>query len=91
MSKPIQIGRRLQKRWPDLPETQQERVEEIIRALPDLIKNPHAHSGFGFRRIRGRAYYEARIDLRWRLVMRIDEQAITLIDVLNHDQVRRLG
>jgi hypothetical protein len=55
------------------------------------MKNPHRHSGFGFRKLRGSSFHEARLDLRWRLVMRIDSSEIILFDVLNHDEVRRLG
>lgn len=64
---------------------------DIILALPDLLKNPHRHSGYGFRKLRGRNFYEARVDLRWRLIMRIDNREIILFDVLSHDQIKRLG
>ena len=71
--------------------TQKMRILDIIIELPDLLKNPHQHSGFGLRRLQGSAFYEARIDLRWRLVMKIDSREIVIFDVLNHDQVRRLN
>ena len=63
---------------------------EIIIALPELMGHPHAHSGFGFRRLHGSAFHEARLDLRWRLIMRITDEDIILFDVMNHDQILRL-
>jgi len=90
MARVIQFASRFPRTWKGLSQTQKERILEIIVELPDLIKNPHRHSGFGLRRLQGSAYYEARIDLRWRLIMKIDSSEIILFDVLNHDQARRL-
>jgi mRNA-degrading endonuclease RelE of RelBE toxin-antitoxin system len=90
MARPIQLASRFPRAWKSLSQTQKERILDIIIKLPDLLKNPHQHSGFGLRRLHGSAYYEARIDLRWRLVMKMDDREIVLFDVLNHDQVRRL-
>ncbi len=91
MARPICVASRFPRTWKGMSAAQKERVIDIIIALPELLKNPHAHSGFGFRRLQGSHFYEARLDLRWRLVMRIDSKEIILFDVLNHDQVRRLG
>jgi len=91
MARPIYAASRFPRTWRGLSPAQRDRVVDIILALPDLLKNPHTHSGFGFRRLHGSNLYEARLDLRWRLVMRIDSKEIILFDVLNHDQVRRLG
>jgi mRNA-degrading endonuclease RelE of RelBE toxin-antitoxin system len=90
MARSIQFANRFQRTWKGLSEAQRERVLDIILELPDLMKNPHRHSGFGLRRLQGSAYYEARIDLRWRLIMKMDTREIVLFDVLNHDQVRSL-
>jgi len=91
MARAIYIASRFPRTWKTLGKTQRERVIEIILALPDLLKNPHRHGGFGFRRLHGTSFYQARLDLRWRLIMRLDEREIILFDVLNHDQVRRLS
>ena len=90
MARPILVASRFQRTWKSLSQTQKERIFDIIIELPNLLKNPHQHSGFGLRRLQGSAYYEARIDLRWRLIMKMDAREIVLFDVLNHDQVRRL-
>jgi mRNA-degrading endonuclease RelE of RelBE toxin-antitoxin system len=90
MVRPIKFANRFRRTWKTLSPAQRERVLDIVLELPDLLKNPHRHSGFGLRHLHGSAYYEARIDLRWRLVMRINSDEIVLFDILNHDQVRRL-
>jgi hypothetical protein len=90
LRRPVYFASRFIRAWKKLTIDQKERIIDIIIALPDLLKNPHQHSGFGFRNLRGTFFYEARLDLRWRLVMRIDKAEIILFDVLNHDQVNRL-
>jgi mRNA-degrading endonuclease RelE of RelBE toxin-antitoxin system len=91
MAKPIYFASRFRHSWEHLTATEQGRILDIIIALPDLLKNPHQHSGFGLRKIQGSRLMEARIGLRWRLVMEVDASGITLYDVMNHDQVRRIN
>jgi mRNA-degrading endonuclease RelE of RelBE toxin-antitoxin system len=88
--RPIYAVTRFRKTWRSLSAKQKLQIIEIIIALPEFMGNPHAHSGFGFRRLHGSAFHEARLDLRWRLIMRISDEDIILFDVMNHDQVRRL-
>jgi hypothetical protein len=88
--RPIYAVTRFRKTWKTLSAKQRLQIMEIIIALPELMGNPHAHFGFGFRRLQGSPFHEARLDLRWRLIMRISEVDIILFDVMNHDQVRRL-
>jgi mRNA-degrading endonuclease RelE of RelBE toxin-antitoxin system len=90
MARAIRFANRFAGTWKKLTEAQQERVLDIIMEMPALMKNPHQHSGYGFRRLQGTMYYEARIDLRWRLVMKTYPEEIIVFDVFNHDQVRRL-
>jgi mRNA-degrading endonuclease RelE of RelBE toxin-antitoxin system len=90
MARAIRFASRFSRTWEQLTEAQQERILDIIVELPALMKNPHQHSGYGFRRLHGTLYYETRIDLRWRLVMKMYPDEIIVFDVLNHDQVRRL-
>jgi mRNA-degrading endonuclease RelE of RelBE toxin-antitoxin system len=88
--RPIYLASRFPRTWKTLSARQKEQVIEIILELPNLLKNPHHHSGFGFRRLQGGQWYEARLDLRWRLILLIKETEIILFDVMNHDQVKRL-
>ena len=91
MARGIFAASRFPRTWKRLNKSQQDRVIDIILELPELLKNPHRHSGFGFRRLHGTKFYEARLDLHWRLILRIDNTEIILFDVLNHDQVKRLS
>lgn len=90
MAKPIYFASRFSKTWQNLTRKQREWIIEIILALPELQEQPHRHSGYGFRKLHGNAFYEVRLDLRWRLILRIDSKEVILFDVMNHDQVKRL-
>ena len=90
MDKPILAARRFHATWKKLDGRLKERVVDVILALPTLQSDPHKHSGVGFRRLHHRDFWEARLDLRWRLILHISEKEVVLFDVMNHDQVRRL-
>jgi hypothetical protein len=90
MAQPIYAARRFRATWRTLDPKLRNKVIDVILALPGLLARPHQHSGFGFRRLHGSDYWEARLDLRWRLILRIGADEIVLFDVMNHDQVRRL-
>ncbi len=90
MDRAIYATRRFAGTWRVLDPRLRNRVIETIVALPSLISDPHRHTGYGVRQLHGSAFWEARLDLRWRLVFRLDHQEIILFDVMNHDQVRRL-
>ena len=87
---PIWAARRFIKSWRNLSASQKQRIGEILIALPDLRADPHAHTGYSLRQLHGTQFYEARLDLRWRLIFKMSENEIVLFDVMNHDQVRRL-
>ena len=89
MEKPIFAARRFVATWRSLDSRRKEKVIDVIIALPDLLARPHQHTGFGFRRLPGSDYWEARLDLRWRLILRVRAEEVILFDVMNHDQVRR--
>ena len=90
MDRPIFAAKRFRATWRTLPPKLKEAVIDVILALPSLLAQPHRHSGFGLRRLHGSEFWEARLDLRWRLILRIGANDIVLFDVMNHDQVRRL-
>jgi hypothetical protein len=90
MDKPILAARRFRATWKRLDGRLQERIIEVVLALPALQADAHKHSGAGFRRLHGKDFWEARLDLRWRLILHISETEVVLFDVMNHDQVRRL-
>jgi mRNA-degrading endonuclease RelE of RelBE toxin-antitoxin system len=87
---PIWAARRFLKTWRSLSGYQKQRIGEILIHLPELRADPHLHAGYGLRQLHGTHFYEARLDLRWRLIFKVTEEEIVLFDVMNHDQVRRL-
>lgn len=90
MDQPIYMARRFAATWRSLDPKLREKAINVILALRELLARPHQHTGFGFRRLHGSDYWEARLDLRWRLVLRVGPKDVVLFDVMNHDQVRRL-
>jgi hypothetical protein len=90
MEQPIYAAKRFTATWRSLDPRLKAKVIDVILALPDLLARSHHHSGFGFRRLHGSDYWEARLDLRWRLILRVGAKEVILFDVMNHDQVRRL-
>jgi mRNA-degrading endonuclease YafQ of YafQ-DinJ toxin-antitoxin module len=90
MDKPILAASRFRTTWKKLDRRLRECVIDVILELPELQANAHKHSGTGFRRLHGADFWEARLDLRWRLILHISKDEIVLFDVMNHDQVRRL-
>lgn len=63
--------------------------EEVLRAIPSLVKafgKPHAH--LGLRKIGGRIY-EFRVGLKLRIVFRHDDDTLYLLLIGTHDEVRR--
>ena len=90
MDQPIYASRRFIATWRSLDPKLREKVIDLILALPDLLSHPHRHTGFGFRRLHGSQFWEARLDLRWRLILRVSDKEVILFDVMNHDQVKRL-
>jgi hypothetical protein len=90
MDRPVLAAGRFGRTWRSLEPRLKGRVIDVILALPELMAAPHRHTGFGFRRLHCSDYWEARLDLRWRLILRVRADEIVLFDVMNHDQVRRL-
>lgn len=90
MDRAIYATRRFSGTWRVLDRRLKNRVIETIVALPSQIADPHRHTGYGIRPLHGSPFWEARLDLRWRLIFRLDDEEIILFDVMNHDQVRRL-
>lgn len=88
--RPIWAARRFVKTWATLTNAHREKVIEFLIAFPDLIESPHLHSGFGLSRLQGTFFYEARLDLRSSLILRMSLEEIVLFDVMNRDPVRRL-
>jgi mRNA-degrading endonuclease RelE of RelBE toxin-antitoxin system len=66
---------------------EQSEINAAIARLPEIIGNPHQHSGAGVRRLRP-SIFEIRAGLRLRIVFTIRTDNIFLHTVGDHDHVR---
>ena len=69
------------------PPPEQKEINAAIVRLPEIIGNPHRHSGAGVRRLRP-SVFEIRAGLRLRVVFTIRSECVFLHTVGDHDQVR---
>jgi len=84
----IEFGPRLLKTLRRLgPEIHAATEKQLAKISADF-GNPHAHGGLGLRKIGPRAY-EARVGLEWRLVLIHHRERLLVVNVMNHDEVRR--
>ena len=84
----IEIGVRLLRTLRRLgPEISAEAEIKLAR-ITEEFGQPHAHSGLGLRKI-GRHSYEARLGLKWRLVLVRHVDRLLAYDVMSHDEVAR--
>jgi mRNA-degrading endonuclease RelE of RelBE toxin-antitoxin system len=63
------------------------RTEEALRVLPDCFGLPHRHAGISIRRLR-KNMYECRSGLKVRILFRVHAQALEVLFIGNHDDVR---
>jgi hypothetical protein len=73
---PIWAVKRFIKTWRNLSGSQKQRIGEILIALPDLMLNPHLHTGYGLRQLHGTHFHEVRLDLRWRFIFKVSVEEI---------------
>jgi len=62
----------------------------LYKILAKSFGRPACAGGYSLRQLNGSQFYEACLDLRWRLIFKMCDEEIVLFDVMNHDQVRRL-
>jgi mRNA-degrading endonuclease RelE of RelBE toxin-antitoxin system len=85
----ILLMERFQKDVRTLTDDQRVRCFEAILALPQLIGNPHQHTGFGVRKIHTSGIWEVRLGLGLRLVFAFKNNEAILVTVGNHEDVER--
>ncbi|MBI3180881.1 MAG: hypothetical protein HYZ28_01920 [Myxococcales bacterium] len=64
------------------------RVFELLLALPQLMGQPHLHSGLGLRKLHPRGIFEARLGLGLRLLFAFGSNTATLIRIATHEEVK---
>jgi len=87
--KRIHLTQRFQKEVIELGGERRPAVFEAVLALDKALGYPHLHAGLGLRKLHPVGIWEVRLGLGLRMVFTVDEEAITLVMVGTHDEVRR--
>lgn len=72
-----------------LSTAQRDQIFSVILKLPKVVKDVHAHSGMGLRKLHSSGIFEARIGLGLRVVLAIESNQIILHRIGGHDEIRR--
>lgn len=70
------------------PEKELAEINAAIARLPEIIGQPHRHSGAGVRRLRP-SIFEIRAGLDTRVIFLLESGDVVLLFADNHDEVRR--
>lgn len=71
-----------------LPETERVGAVLALLELSEAFGDPHVHSGIGIRKLTGNIF-ECRVGLRQRIVFQNVADALVVVFLGNHDEVRR--
>jgi hypothetical protein len=83
----IELHSRFRQRVEKLSVAERDLIAETLVTLREGFGRPHLHSGLGIRRLR-KDLFECRAGLHWRVVFLAEKGAITIYDVMTHDQVK---
>jgi len=86
--KDIRIDRRLLAAIRKLAAAERRELGGAIAAAQEVFGSPHAHTGAGVRKLKGR-WYEVRAGLAHRLVFRECDDCLSFEFMGNHDEVQR--
>jgi mRNA-degrading endonuclease RelE of RelBE toxin-antitoxin system len=70
------------------PKSVRREIGKVIDRLQASFGDPHRHAGMGLRKL-AKSYFEVRVGLRLRLVLRWDSNAIVFVFAGTHDEVQR--
>ena len=87
--KKILITQRFQKEVMALGSERRPAVFEAILSIEKALGYPHLHAGLGMRKLHAVGIWEVRLGLGLRMVFTVGDDAITLVMVGTHDEVRR--
>jgi len=84
----INIDESLRRRLRDLDKQSRRRVGVALDQLAAAWGNPHLHAGAGIRKLPD-GYFECRSGLKLRLLFKVQADALHIVLMGNHDEVRR--
>ena len=88
MKKSLVLSPAVLKRLRALPESERVAAVLALLELGAAFGNPHVHSGIGIRKLAGRIF-ECRAGLVYRLIFQDTTDALVVVFLGNHDEVRR--
>ena len=86
----LELTESFQKAALALNDEQRRALFDVLLGLPRMFGEPHRHGGLGIRKLHASGIWEARIGLRLRLVFVFGDDVLTPVNVLDHDDVRRM-
>ena len=86
--KDVRIDQRLLVAIRQLAPTERREIGGAISAAQDAFGSPHAHSGVGMRKLKGR-WHDMPVGLDRRLIFRECDDCLSFEFMGNHDDVRR--
>jgi len=86
--KDVRIDQRLLDAIRGLAAAERRELGAAIAAAQEVFGSPHAHTGGGVRKLKGR-WYEARAGLERRLIFRECADCLSFEFMGNHDEVKR--
>ena len=90
MPKPgVLLNSRFRAALKNLSDSELDRTEAALKAIPECFGYPHVHTGISIRRLK-KNVFECRAGLRLRLLFREKAGVLEFFFVGNHDEVRRL-
>ncbi len=85
----VQLTRAFERQWRPFEKNAQESIAKVIRLLPTVVEDPHAHLGAGLRKLHPSGIWEARVGLNLCFVFAVDGDLLTLDRIGTHDEIRR--
>ncbi len=85
----VELTRDFERAFHALSNERQVAAERVIRGLPQVLGNPHAHRGTGVRKLHPSGIWEARVGLGLRLIFAVRDDVLTLCRLGSHDEIRR--
>lgn len=87
----IQLSKLAEIALSSLPERTLKQFENSISILHDNFKSSHLHGKlYKFRNPLGESIFTLKIGSKYRAILKVDGSLITVVDIVNHSELRKL-
>lgn len=84
----LAVSSHFQKQLKTLSPYEQQKAASALKGLLSALQTGQWPAGYGFKKINGDKY-ELRVDIRTRIVMKADGEALVCHLIGNHDEIKR--